>query len=259
MDTEIKTPPETRADLGPKLLFHGTSREPTEDLVSEHGLLANSPTLTPRLELALDHAAGDMLTCWYPKRGEITPVNLSAHTPTTPLSEEDRSQIIEAIEREHADEWYKTAMIRLVNNARTVLPSSRLGATVLMRGDLDISLKRVLPSSKTDMLREYQAKKEAWAEKIKALLDKCEVHIYSEDMTSQKLAEDIVATDFEHHLLKIGAQLKDAKNRKNESLEKDKWQKQLATLQEVEFGDPVYDRYRTMLTSGIQSLLQESE
>lgn len=258
MDTEIKTPPETKTDLGHKLLFHGTSREPNEELMSEHGLLAKSPTLTPRLELALSHAAGDMLTCWYPKRGEVTPVNLSANTPTTPLTEEDRAQIIEKIEQEHADEWYKTAIIRLVNNAKTILPSSRLGATVYMGRGQDGRLQMALPSDREDVLKGYKTKKDAWIEKVKNLLDQCEIHAYDEGMNSQRLAEDIVATNFEHKLLKIGHELRYDKKQKDKPIDLNMWKKQLAMLQEIEFGDPVYDRYRTILTSGIQNLLERS-
>jgi hypothetical protein len=249
----------------PRLLYHGSTRAEAATFIAEHGLLADKDTLTPVLELAMDYArGGETLTFWYPKRSEHSQIgSLGPTQPTTPVLEDQRTEIKEKIAQSPLEEEVKQSYLWIVDRARTILPNTRLGAIVTPGTSEWARLSAYTYSSRAeDYLKKYVANSEAMVNQREELLNKAKNIIFVDgNLNIRQLAEDMIRTEVEHYLLHIGYTIRSAKNvakyqegAKDPSLQYE-LEGYLGQLLSVQFQEPAYERYRTMLISSINAFL----
>lgn len=256
---------ERTTSVRPGLLFHGTSGFPvTEQLITEHGLLASTYTLTPKCEIALDHVTGSpgFLTFWYPTKKEIQRMSMHATWPSTLLPDETREEMRRKVEESDLHDFYKKGALGIIDQAKTMLPASKLGAIAALSSN-DISwLNLKLPAYQSGFLENYTTRFDDLVDDVQKVLDRAEVKVFDPSLNNKVLSEHIVQTEAEHYLLGIGENLAFAKaDEKRDKPITPKEQKeaefikQLEELRGVQFQEPPYERYRTMLISGLESYL----
>ena len=248
---------ENLANGHPRLLFHLSSvGGHAANTMTEFGLLAKSPTLTPRLDIAEYYSAGAerFLSFWYPRRKEV---NRGRHartvTPTLPVTDELRNALSANIDNTDLgqDNWEKPAYKRIIDEAKTYLPGQRLGAVARV-SDRDIHhLMWILPDEEGhvqgqwNIISEYTQEKPQLVVQVREILEGIEVDFMDPSLSKDVLADDIVRTYFEHQLLNVG---KGPDNRR--SLEY-----RIDLLNKAPFDEPIYERYRKMLLDQLQRRL----
>lgn len=246
---DIPRPVDDLSRQRPHLLFHlsGFGEDAVEPMI-KFGLLAKSPTLTPRLDIATHYASGDILTFWYPMNGEVTHLlTEDTSTPTRVVTNEMKQTILEDIEHLNMDQWTKTAYTKIIEGARTYLPGKRLRAVAKIPLTQPSRLELLFPEDSDKFISLYTQNGPELREKVKAEIENMNIDFLDPTLTREILADDIVRTYVEHNLLTIGKYPGD--NR--QILEKN-----LQVLGNGSFEDPVYERYRTMLVARLQKRLQ---
>lgn len=249
------------------LLYHGTTGgiKLKEELMLEYGLFAHIPTLTPSLEIALDHASGgreNLLTFWYPKKQEVVRGGYESTIPTVPISDFDKNAIITRIQNSHMPNIIKGMLIDSAGSAKTLLPSSSLGAVALLSFDQSIALRTQFPTHDSNYLQAYSAKQSELVKDVKNILDETKIHFFNPNLDTQRLAGDIVKTDLEHFLLSLGRNINSLKQQNASISERDRrtWQKMLLVLQDTHLPEPFYERYIQMLvTKGTNAMWRQRE
>jgi hypothetical protein len=236
-----------------KLLFHATGIDDlVPQLLSEYGLAARRHTLTPCLEIAVDHLANNnLLTVWYPNKAEVVKMSMGATYPTNPIDEEVRQKMLAKVQ--DADTYFKDAYKRIIEQATTLLPSTKLGAILGMRGGLESRMLGTYPHRGSDeYFKRYISESSEWIKRLEKDLAHAEVYYIQSGLTTDDIARDIIKADFEHALIEVGEDI-DYDSKKNDS---EALSKRLDQLKEVEFDNPIHERYRQMLIGKIQRLLK---
>lgn len=256
MAEEVLNLPESTTNTRPQLLFHGT-RGSREELIAEYGLVANTRTLTPNLELAFkDSSDTGIVTCWKPLKGDVS----KDREPTLPISDEQRAEIIEGVLKSDLPD--KEGVVEFVKTAKTILPPSRLIAIGTFPNANKWQLDLHSPSRDQDFLKRYTNNHEELVRSVEKVLGNIRIKFFDPTFNNRLLAEDIVHAWVEHLLLHIGSNLKkDQQDMDKEYFAKDSERflidSYLKDLQEVRFREPVYERYRNMLISQISTFLQK--
>lgn len=248
MDQAAETPKtqETHQKKRPRLLFHVSGiGDPALESMRRFGLVANSPTLTPRLDIATYYSAGDFLTFWYPQRGEVDHGREeSVQTPTQTLTEDMREEMLSEIAKMDIEDFFKNPQLRYVKEATTYLPGRRLGAVAKLGWSRNLEM--ILPEDSDRFISQYTKHGEEMTERVREELDRMEIKFLDPNLNKDILLNDIMRTYVEHNLSAMGNYARDSKR----SLEI-----KLKTLEDGAFTDPVYERYRRMIISGIQRKL----
>lgn len=236
---------EVVAQKRPRLLFHVSGiGETALEPMKKFGLVANRATLTPRLDIGTYYSAGDCLTFWYPERGEVDHGREArVETPTTELPEHMRGQMLDYISKMDIDDFFKNPQKRFVEQAKTYLPGERLRAVAKGRV---FYLESIFPQESSRFISWYMKEGKEMTKEVREALDDMNIVFLDPTLNKAILADDIVRTYVEHNLSEVGDYKRDSKR----SLEK-----KLKTLEEASFEDPVYERYRKMIISGIQRKL----
>lgn len=246
---EATKPAENLARQRPYLLFHvsGLGSDAVEPM-TKMGLLSKSPTLTPRLDIATYYSGGNLLTFWYPIRGEVNHLRSdSASTPTAPVTAEMKEAMLEDVAKLDIDPWTKEAYTRIIGESRTYLPASRLRAVAKISGVTPPRLQMILPEDADDFISLYTEKGPELREKVRNEVNRMKIDFLDPNLTQETLAEDILRTYVEHNLLAMGEYPGGSKK----ILEKN-----LHILKKGSFEDPIYERYRKMLIERIQTRIE---
>lgn len=256
MPDEALISPESITNTRPQLLFHGT-RGSREELIAEYGLLANTRTFTPNLELAFkDSSDTGIVTCWKPLKGDVS----KGREPTLPISDEQREDIIEGVLK--SDLPGKEEVVEFVKAAKTILPPSRLIAIGTFPNADKNQLYLYSPSNAQDFLKRYTTDHEGLVRSVEGVLGNIRIRFIDPAFTTRLLAEDVVHAWVEHGLLGIGSRLKRAR----EEMDKEYFKKDeevfllgsyLKDLQDVHFQEPIYERYRNMLITQIGAFVKK--
>ncbi len=255
---------ERRISSEPNLLYHGTSKyRRAHELLAEHGLLADKPTLTPSLEVALGHLGTvGYLTFWYPKDGEVEPIKGNSTLPSAPLLEAEREKIRNSIQNYDMSDAEKAPFLYIASTAKTILPNTRLGAIAIIGHDRKNELERYLPSRDKDFLKNYINKRDELIADIEYPLRDADITFIDPTMNLRKLATDIVRTELEHYLLNIGRWLEWIKGQTpgqdyDKGKKQTEWESKLAELQGVVFEEESYEAYRNELVNAVSGFLGE--
>ena len=262
--------PERSTGRQPKLLFHGSSgwnnASLRKELIVEHGLLANTLTLSTGMEVALGYARGNeiLLTFWYPARSEVR-VESGIAQPTTPVPESTKLQMLDQVSRSRLDDSAKETCKDIIATATTILSPSRLGAIATIKLDSREALVAALPSRAQNFPANYANDQEKSVTEIRTILGNSEVELFTPVLSIAQLAEDIVRADLEHHLLSIGKWVsnfetyieKPDPDNPIDEFTIETWEERLKNLQ-VHFNEPAYERYRAILVSKIETCLQKA-
>lgn len=260
-----------------RLLFHGTNAETQENIdvrkgfIAEYGLLANKHTLTQSIETALVYAKGGfcLLTFWYPAKNEVQKISVGSTLPSNPIPDKSREEIRDRIKKSDLHDFYKQEYLRIVENTKTILPASRLGAIATLRYNHSSQYAEWFNMSslshKDDFLRKYTLALEDLIGDTQKVLDSGDVKFFDPSLNSRKLAEDINRTELEHYLSKIGLNLRyaqhDAQKKAKPFQPKERTDaelaKELEKLREVRFVEPLYERYRSILVLRIETYLRK--
>lgn len=259
MAEEISKIPERVTGIRPGLLYHGTAGnfELKKELMSEYGLIASIPTLTPSLELALDYASGgveNLLTFWYPKKKDVLNRGSKSIRPKIPIAETDKDAIIGNIQRSQIPDISKAMLIDSARSATALLPSSRLGAVALLDFPQSVALRTQLLPHDRNFLHIYSTKQADLSKGMQAILDETKIYFFAQDLDTQRLAVDMVKTDLEHYLLDLGQRVNLLKEKSNNT-NKDRadWQEMLLVLQSTHLPEPIYERYRQLLIRKLEA------
>lgn len=256
MPDEALISPESITSTKPQLLFHGT-RGSREELIAEYGLLANTYTLTPNLELAFkDSSDTGIVTCWKPLKGDVS----KKGEPTQVISDDQKAEMIAGISE--ADFPGKAMILEFVKAAKTVLPPSRLVAIGTFPRADKWQLYQHSPSKDPNFLKRYTNEHDELVRSVEGVLGNIRIKFFDPTFTNRLLAEDVVHAWVEHKLLGIGFRLKRSKwDMDKPYFKKDEerfgFDLDLKELQDVRFQEPVYERYRNILISQISSFLQK--
>lgn len=262
MAEEISKIPERVKGIRPGLLYHGTAGnfELKKELMSEYGLIASIPTLTPSLELALDYASGgveNLLTFWYPKKREVLNRGSESTRPKMPIAESDKGAIIDNIQRSQIPDTSKAMLLDSARSATALLPSSSLGAVALLDFPQSVALRIQLPPHNRNFLQIYSAKQADLSKGMQAILDETKIYFFAQDLDTQRLAVDMVKTDLEHYFLDLGQRINLLKEKSNNAdNDREDWQETLLVLQSTHLPEPIYERYRQSLVRKLEAYFQ---
>lgn len=236
-----------------RMLFHvaGTYEEGI-DQMRRHGLLANSPTLTPRVDIGTYYNGGEFLTFWYPERREVNRGREhSTQTPTLPVTLEMKAGMLTDLEDSGIEEWHRTAFRNIIEQARTYLPGERLRAVARSQTQGN-PIEWIFPEDYRSFIEFYNENKDNLPSRVKKALDKMAVVFLDPELNKDVLAQDIIKTYVEHNLSSIGGYFRYPKSVTRKGLES-----RIATLQGGRFDNPVWERYRKMLISRFQRRLSQ--
>lgn len=251
---DITPPSETIVRERPRLLFHGTSWSyNAPEIMTEIGLLAEHPTLTPSVETARTFLKGGygFLTFWYPEKNELRKQQQFGHSPRLPLDGVIRQEMLKKIDSLNLQDFDRQDFEEFLRDAETYLPSSRLKAVARVEGSDVSDLISRMPSGERT-IPEYaknQAKIEA---RIKRVLDRVDIDFLDPDMDTGKLAHDIARSQLEHQLLQMGERIDRTAHYPDPV---PKLESYLQVLQQTSFEDPVYERYRKILIGRVTKSL----
>lgn len=233
----------------PRLFFHISGTGITGiDSIRKIGLLADKPTLTPLIDVANDYSGGDVLTFWYPKRGEVDQDRSAiVHTPTTEVTPAMKAEMEKTIDDLNLDSWQSNAIKRAILGAETYLPSERLRAYAKLKYGEAGNLLAAMPTEH-DILEAFATNRAEIVGKIEAKLGNMDLTIIDGSVTKQQLADDMLRAYFEHTLLNLN----------NFGSSELGMRASLESLQSVTFKEPEYERYRTYLISRLTRKLKEA-
>lgn len=257
----------------PNLFFHGTNGTRAEFL-QEHGLLASKPTLTTSLEIAARYGVSGgermgrpdaipVVTFWYPDKHEVYRPTPQLTNPTTSVSPEGKQDLARAIIDSAIPGKEKQQILEFVKEAQLILPSARLGATILVSEQANQQIMDFQHEFDEDGLERYVRNKDQLIAKAKEILANTKTIFLRADKTVDQLAEDVVKTGVEHQLLTIGTELQKVTDgiRSDDPVynERDRvksfWERERKHLSELHFTEPVYERYRKSLITRTGQLL----
>ncbi len=244
---EVVKSQETLGVKRPRLLFHVSAvGETAIESMKQFGLVAKGPTLTPRLDIATHYSGGDFLTFWYPARGEVDyGRSHETQTPSLPISDDMKEEMLQTIDKLDMDQFFKNAQERVVKAADSYLPGKRLGAVAKLRYSPP-PLQLIFPEDPEHFISVFNRREKDMAERVKKALEHMDIQFIDLSLNRDILADDIMRTYVEHNLSALGNYDSDNKA----SLEK-----KLRTLEEGNFENRVYERYRKMIISGIKRKL----
>lgn len=238
--SDLPKPRESQSKWKPRLFFHISGTGATGlDSIRRIGLLADKPTLTPLLDVANDYSGGDVLTFWYPKRGEVDQDRSAiVHTPTTEVTPAMKAEMERTVDDLNLDSWQSNAIKRAISGAETYLPSDRLRAFTKLKYGEAGNLLAAMPAEH-DVLEKFATNRAEIVAKVEAKLGTMDLTIIDDSLTKQQLADDITRAYFEHTLLNLN----------NVGSREIAMKASLESLQSVTFQEPEYERYRTNLIS----------
>lgn len=271
---------ENNTETRSHLFFHGTENPHAKKSMPKYGLLATKDTLAPDLEVAFgfmawsETTANNLLTFWYPQKAEVKIPGTYASIPTQLFPENTRYKAIEDLSRSlpentRLEKIYKRNLLRMVQEATTYLPSSRLAAIASLTENEIETLQSYLHTDfdplgemPEDILMSYSLRKEEYIHGLEEILKNTEIKFFDPAIDIRILARDIVKRNLEHHLLLTGEKLTSLKKKcmseQSYKFHRNVLARNLQILQRVTFDVPTYERYRKILVSGIRNFLQGS-
>lgn len=180
--------------------------------------------------------------------------------PTQVITEDQRKEITAGIEA--ADFPDKVNILEFVKAARTILPPSRLVAIGTFPRTDKRKLYELAHNEDLDFLKRYAYEHEDLVKDVEGVLEDIQFKFFDPKFNIRLLAEDVVHAWVEHRLLYIGYNLKRSRQDVDEpyfrkDIERFNYEHYLKKLQEVQFQEPVYERYRNMLISQIGTFLHK--
>lgn len=249
---DLPRPPEQIKASPQRMLFHvATTHEEGIDHMKRHGLLASSPTLTPRVDIGTYYNSGDFLTFWYPERGEVDRgLKETTQTPTLPVTPEKKAIMLKDLEDSNIEEWQKTSFNSVIEQAKTYLPGERLRAVAQFSSINGNPIEWIFPEDSHSFVKYYHENKDDLPSRVREALDKMKVRFLDPTLNKDVLALDIVKTYVEHNLSNLGDYHGYPVDTRADL------ERIIKTLQGGSFDDPVWERYRGMLISRFQKRVQ---